>query len=90
VTGVEGVASLRGSLGPDHGWMFWLQRDSSCGKEMFWVPGCLCVPDVICLYMLRAVLARDPQSVIFYDSRGQFVGVRRPGSGKPIQVKRAG
>jgi hypothetical protein len=44
------------------------------------------VPDVICLYMLRAVLARDPQSVIFYDSRGQFVGVRRPGSGKPIQV----
>jgi len=34
-----------------------------------------------------SILARDPQSVIFYDSRGQFVGVRRPGSGKPIEVE---
>lgn len=36
---------------------------------------------------VAAVLARDPQSVIFYDTRGQFVGVRRPGSGKPIEVE---
>lgn len=34
-----------------------------------------------------AVLARDPQSVVFYDAKGQFVGVRRPGSGKPIEVE---
>ncbi len=34
-----------------------------------------------------AVLARDPQSVVFYDSKGQFVGVRRPGSGKAIAVE---
>ncbi len=33
------------------------------------------------------MLARDPQSIVFYDSNGQFVGVRRPGSGKPIQVE---
>ena len=32
-------------------------------------------------------LARDPQSVIIYDSRGKFVGVRRPDSGKPIEVE---
>ncbi|KAG2438976.1 hypothetical protein HYH02_010768 [Chlamydomonas schloesseri] len=34
-----------------------------------------------------SILARDPQSVVFYDSKGQFVGVRRPGSGKPIEVE---
>ena len=34
-----------------------------------------------------AVLARDPQSVVLYDSKGQFVGVRRPGSGNPIEVE---
>lgn len=34
-----------------------------------------------------AVLARDLQQVVIYDSKGQFVGVRRPGSGKPIQVE---
>ena len=28
-----------------------------------------------------------PQSVVFYDSRGEFAGVRRPGSGKPISVE---
>ncbi len=37
--------------------------------------------------LFNAVLARDPQSVIFYDSAGQFVGVRRPDSGKPIEVE---
>ena len=37
--------------------------------------------------MCVAVLARDLQSVVFYDSKGQFVGVRRPGSGKPIEVE---
>jgi len=36
-----------------------------------------------------AVLARDPQSVVFYDSKGKFVGVRRPGSKKPIVVSAA-
>jgi cytochrome c biogenesis protein len=36
---------------------------------------------------LLSVLARDPQSVVLYDSKGQFVGVRRPGSGKPITVE---
>ncbi len=34
-----------------------------------------------------AVIARDLQSVVFYDSKGAFVGVRRPGSGKPIEVE---
>mmetsp|Transcript_7898 Transcript_7898/g.16927 ORF Transcript_7898/g.16927 Transcript_7898/m.16927 type:complete len:578 (-) Transcript_7898:1713-3446(-) len=34
-----------------------------------------------------SILARDLQSVVFYDSKGQFVGVRRPGSGKPIEVE---
>ncbi|GFR47507.1 hypothetical protein Agub_g9236 [Astrephomene gubernaculifera] len=34
-----------------------------------------------------SILARDPQSVVFYDASGQFVGVRRPGSGKPITVE---
>ncbi len=34
-----------------------------------------------------SIVARDLQSVIFYDANGQFVGVRRPGSGKPIEVE---
>lgn len=34
-----------------------------------------------------SILARDLQSVVFYDSKGEFVGVRRPGSGKPITVE---
>ncbi|KXZ49277.1 hypothetical protein GPECTOR_22g871 [Gonium pectorale] len=34
-----------------------------------------------------SILARDPQSVVFYDASGQFVGVRRPGSGKAITVE---
>lgn len=34
-----------------------------------------------------AVIARDLQQVVLYDSKGQFVGVRRPGSGKPIEVE---
>ena len=33
-----------------------------------------------------SILARDLQSVVFYDSKGTFVGVRRPDSGKPIEV----
>eukprot|EP00210_Caulerpa_lentillifera_P002205 g2119.t1 len=33
-----------------------------------------------------SVLARDFQSVILYDSEGEFAGVRRPGSGKPIEI----
>eukprot|EP00897_Mesotaenium_endlicherianum_P008685 jgi/Mesen1/7845/ME000419S07159 len=32
------------------------------------------------------ILARDLQTAILYDSKGEFVGVRRPGSQKPIQV----
>jgi cytochrome c biogenesis protein len=32
------------------------------------------------------MVARDFQSAAFYDSSGVFVGVRRPGSGKPITV----
>lgn len=32
-------------------------------------------------------LARDLQSVVIYDSKGEFIGVRRPGSGKPITVE---
>ena len=32
-------------------------------------------------------IARDLQSVVVYDSQGKFVGVRRPGSGKPIAVE---
>lgn len=35
----------------------------------------------------HAVLARDLQQVVFYDSDGAFVGVRRPGSGKPQEVE---
>ncbi len=33
-----------------------------------------------------SVFARDFQTVVIYDSQGKFVGVRRPGSGLPIQV----
>lgn len=32
-------------------------------------------------------LARDLQSVVIYDSKGTFIGVRRPGSGKPLTVE---
>jgi cytochrome c biogenesis protein len=32
-------------------------------------------------------LARDLQSVVIYDSKGTFIGVRRPGSGKPLNVE---
>jgi cytochrome c biogenesis protein len=32
------------------------------------------------------VIARDLQSVIFYDKDGQFVGIRRPGAARPIEV----
>ena len=39
------------------------------------------------LFMHCAVLARDLQQVVFYDAKGEFVGVRRPGSGKPIEVE---
>lgn len=34
-----------------------------------------------------SILARDLQSVVFYDSKGTFIGVRRPDSGKPIEVR---
>lgn len=34
-----------------------------------------------------AVLARDPQSLVIYDSKGAFVGVRRPDSGNAIEVE---
>ncbi|KAI7839290.1 hypothetical protein COHA_006988 [Chlorella ohadii] len=34
-----------------------------------------------------SILARDLQTVTFYDSRGEFVGVRRLGSGKAIEVE---
>lgn len=33
------------------------------------------------------MLARDLQQLVFYDSKGAFVGVRRPGSGSPITVE---
>jgi len=33
-----------------------------------------------------SLIARDLQSVAVYDEKGAFVGVRRPGSGKPIAV----
>lgn len=33
-----------------------------------------------------SILARDMQSVAIYDSRGEFVGIRRPDSGRPIEV----
>eukprot|EP01024_Parvocaulis_polyphysoides_P042285 TRINITY_DN3869_c1_g4_i3.p1 TRINITY_DN3869_c1_g4~~TRINITY_DN3869_c1_g4_i3.p1 ORF type:complete len:519 (-),score=67.48 TRINITY_DN3869_c1_g4_i3:817-2373(-) len=34
-----------------------------------------------------SVVARDFQSVVFYDSKGEFAGVRRLTSGKPIEVE---
>ena len=34
-----------------------------------------------------SILARDMQSVAIYDARGQFVGIRRPDSGRPIEVR---
>lgn len=34
-----------------------------------------------------SVVARDFQTVALYGSDGEFVGVRRPGSGKPIEVR---
>ena len=48
-----------------------------------------CITPLPCCLFLFAnvVLARDPQSVVLYDSKGQFVGVRRPGSGNPIEVE---
>lgn len=33
-----------------------------------------------------SLFARDFQTVVIYDSQGNFVGVRRPGSGLPIEV----
>ena len=32
------------------------------------------------------IFARDFQTVVLYDSKGEFVGVRRPGSNTPIEV----
>lgn len=34
-----------------------------------------------------SILARDPRTVTVYDGKGAFIGVRRPGSGKPISVE---
>ena len=34
-----------------------------------------------------SLLMRDFQSVALYDTNGAFMGVRRPGSGKPIQAR---
>mmetsp|Transcript_15282 Transcript_15282/g.46183 ORF Transcript_15282/g.46183 Transcript_15282/m.46183 type:complete len:298 (+) Transcript_15282:3-896(+) len=34
-----------------------------------------------------SILARDMQSVAIYDSRGEFVGIRRPESGRPITAE---
>ncbi|CAI5464281.1 unnamed protein product [Closterium sp. Yama58-4] len=34
-----------------------------------------------------SILARDLQNVVIYDSKGEFVGVRRPGSNRPITVE---
>lgn len=34
-----------------------------------------------------SIFARDFQTVVIYDTQGKFVGVRRPGSGLPIQVE---
>lgn len=34
-----------------------------------------------------SILARDLQNVVVYDSQGEFVGVRRPGSNRPITVE---
>lgn len=38
---------------------------------------------------MPAVLAHDLDTITFYDSKGEFVGVRRSSSGKPIQVSSA-
>lgn len=38
------------------------------------------------LFLCCTVLAHDLDTVTFYDSKGEFVGVRRAGSGKPIKV----
>jgi hypothetical protein len=38
------------------------------------------------LCLMLAVLAHDLDTITFYDSKGEFVGVRRSSSGKPIQV----
>lgn len=35
------------------------------------------------------MIARDLQTITFYDSKGAFAGVRRPGSGKPLRVTSA-
>lgn len=35
----------------------------------------------------RLPCPQPPQTVTFYDSRGEFAGVRRLGSGKPIEVE---
>lgn len=37
--------------------------------------------------MVCTLHAPTLQTVTFYDSRGEFVGVRRLGSGNPIQVE---
>ena len=34
-----------------------------------------------------SILARDMQSVAIYDAQGQFVGIRRPDSGRPIEAR---
>jgi cytochrome c biogenesis protein len=34
-----------------------------------------------------SIIAKDPYLATFYDSKGQFAGVRRAGSGKPIDVE---
>lgn len=36
--------------------------------------------------VFAAVIVKDLQSVVLYDSTGKFAGVRRPGSNKPITV----
>jgi hypothetical protein len=52
------------------------------------VYSCFCVADIDTPppRLLRAVLAHDLDTITFYDSKGEFVGVRRVGSGKPIKV----
>ena len=39
-----------------------------------------------CCRLCITVLAHDLDTITFYDSKGEFVGVRRAGSGKPIKV----
>ncbi len=36
-----------------------------------------------------SIVARDFQSVVLYNADGSFAGVRRPGSGKPMQARAA-